>query len=210
MSHKQDSELGTTQSGFWACGSDHCLKRWNWGTDGRFQLFIVGNPNDFSDNLCSYMGDGYENDQIKQELAVLKGSRLLQQIGTQPINTRTILRALEVLGERSERQLMQRLNTVMVTAGNAEKKFGTPLFCESPTLSIPTQGKKYQALYVDGDIPMLKIKELQAIIASCAAFMDYKNAVGSGPAFQKALQSITSRVESLAIQDIVKTTLSKM
>ena len=105
---------------------------------------------------------------------------------------------------------MKRFPTVVVTAADAETKFGTPLFCESPTLSIPTRGKKYQALHVDGDIPMLTIKELQSIIDTCAAFMDYKNSVGSGPAFQKALQSITSRAESLELQDLVRTTLSRM
>jgi hypothetical protein len=173
-------------------------------------LIIVGDPENFQKNLCSYMGDGYENEEIKQELAVLKGSAILEQIGSQPINLNTILRALEVLGERAERQLMKRFETLVVTAGDVQGKYGTPLFCESPVLSIATQGKKYQAIKVDnGAIPMLKIKELQSIIDTCAAFMDVKNAEGKGKAFKKALQNITSRLESTHVQDIVRETLSK-
>ena len=201
-----DSEVGSEQGGFWACGP--CLKKWSWKGDGKYQLIIVGDPEDLQNNLCSYMGEGYESDEIKQELAVLKASSLLEQIGDQPINTGTILRALEVLGERSERQLMMRFDTVVVTAGDAEAKFKTPLFCESATLSIATAGKKYRAIKVDGALPMLTVTELRSIIDTCAAFMDVKNAQGKGPAFKKALQNITSRLESTHIQDIVKDTLT--
>ena len=153
------------------------------------------------------MGEGYESDEIKQELAVLKASAVLEEIGDQPINTNTILRALEVLGDRAERHLMKRFATVVVTAGDAQAKFKTPLFCESATLSIATQGKKYQAIKVDGALPMLTVPELRSIIDTCAAFMDVKNAQGKGPAFKKALQNITSRLQSTHIQEIVKDTL---
>ena len=125
-----DSALGSQQSGFWACGP--CLKRWTWGADGRYQMIIVCDPENFENNLCAYLGDAYIDDQIKQELAVLKGSAVLEQIGSQPINTNTILRALEVLGERAERQLMKRFATEMVTAAPIKTKFATPLFCEDP------------------------------------------------------------------------------
>ena len=203
-----DNERGSEEGGFWACGP--CMRRWSWGKDGKYQLMIVGDPDNLDDNMCSYMGVGYKDKEIMQELAVLKGSAVVEQIGSQPINTNTILRALEVLGERAERQLMKRFETVVVTAGDAEAKFGTPLFCESPVLSIATQGKKYQAIKVDrGAIPMLKIEELQLIIDTCAAFMDVKNAEGKGKAFRKALQNITSRLESTHMQDIVRETLSK-
>ena len=60
---------------------------------------------------------------------------------------------------------------------------------------------------MDGSIPMLTIKELQSIIDTCAAFMDLENAKGKGPAFRKALQKITSRLESTHLQDIVQEAL---
>ena len=57
---------------------------------------------------------------------------------------------------------------------------------------------RYPAIKVDdaGSIPMLNIAELRMIIDTCAAFMDVANAQGKGPAFRKAPQNITSRLES--------------
>ena len=69
---------------------------------------------------------------------------------------------------------MRRFDTVVVTAGDAEAKFKTKLFCESATLSIATAGKKYRAIKVDGALPMLTVTELRSIIDTCAAFMDVK------------------------------------
>ena len=105
---------------------------------------------------------------------------------------------------------MKRFATEMVTAAPIKTKFATPLFCEDPIFSIPTEGKRYHAIKVDhaGSIPMLNIAELRMIIDTCAAFMDVANAQGEGPAFRKALQNITSRLESTYLQDIVRTALS--
>ena len=136
---KLDSGLGRMQRRFWVCG--HCLRKWSWASDGPYQLIIFGDPQNLDNNLCCYMGEGCENDDIRYEFAVLKGSAVKDQIGTQPINTNTILRALELLGARAERQLMKRFKTVTITAGDVEAKYGTPLFCENPILSIPNQGK---------------------------------------------------------------------
>ena len=104
---------------------------------------------------------------------------------------------------------MKRFKTQTVTAGDAQDKFGTRFFCENPILSISTPGNKYQAIKVehDGSIPMLTLKELQSIIDTCAAFMDIQNAQGQGPAFRKALQRITSRLESTHLQEIVQEAL---
>ena len=71
--------------------------------------------------------------------------------------------------------------------------------------------QNYTSHTTRGDaIPMLMLFELQSIIDTRAAFMDVENAQGEGPAFRKALQNITSRLESTHVQDIVKTALSRM
>ena len=166
---------------------------------------IIGDPDNMDNNFCAYIGEAYQDDEIKQEISVLKGSQVVEQIKGQPININTILRAMEILADKGEKQLMKRFPTVTVTAGDPTPKFGTPLFCESPILSIANPGKKYQAIQVEkGAAPELTVEELRAIIDTCAAFMDVKSAIGKGPAFRRALQRITSRLEETHVNDIVQ------
>ena len=129
---------------------------------------IIGDPDNMDNNFCAYIGDAYLDEEIKQEILVLKGSQILEMIKGQPININTILRAVEILAEEGEKQLMVRFPTVTVTAGDPTPKFGTPLFCESPILSIANPGKKYQAIQEQKDaIPVLTIEEMRSILADC-------------------------------------------
>ena len=203
-----DNERGSEEGGFWACGYGPCMKRWSWGKDGKYQLMIVGDPDNLDANMCSYMGLGYKDKQIMQELAVLKGSAVLEVIGKQTVTTKTILRALEVLAARAEKKLMKRFPTVVVEAGDVEKKYGTRLFCENPILSIANKGKTYRCIKVEkGAIPELTVNELRSIIDTCAAFMDIEHAVGKGKAFKKAVKNLTERMKAAHVQDIVSVAL---
>ena len=172
---------------------------------------IIGDPENMDNNFCAYIGAAYLDEEIKQEISVLKGAQVLEEIKGQPININTILRAVEILAEEGEKQLMKRFPTVTVTAGDPTPKFGTPLFCESPILSIANPGKKYQAIQVQKDaVPELTVEEMRSIIDTCAAFMDVKNAIGNGPAFRKALQRITSRLEETHVNDIVQLAIANL
>ena len=160
------------------------------------------------------MGGGHDaafEEQVKQELLILKGSQLVEAIGDQPVSSETILRAIHYLNMKGEKELMKRVKTITVEAADPKHKFKTQLFCEDSRLSLSVPGFRYQALDLDDTtIPILTRDDLQSVIDVAASFMDFsKFDPGSkGPALRKAFQAMQIRKEAPAIKDAVRGALS--
>ena len=179
---------------------------------GAFQIFIICDPNDWSNNVACYVGQHEPEfeEQVRQELLLLKGAQILEAIGTQPVSTATFIHAVHVLNRQAHKALVERIKRTTVVAADPHSQFASPLFCEDSRLSLPGPGVRFDVLkFEDPHIPTLTQTELRGVIDVAASFMDFskQESDGKSPAFMKALQMLTSRMTSVNNQEVVRKAL---
>ncbi len=216
--NNEEGEDGTFEGpkSFWACAV--CLGRFKYGESGPFRLFSLPLPEAKEGFYLAYWGNHDEsaNAKLSQQMMILKGATLYEEMRGKKITFDTVLQAVDILAERAEIELAHRLgDRVSWVTSQPVGKFSTKLYCEDQRLSLPFAGKRFQVFSTKkdpeadlDDIPMLTTDRLQTILDTCAAFFDLSTYDAKGPSDRKMIWNITERVKNLKIVDEVLKTIA--
>ena len=161
--------------------------------------------------MLAYWGNHTESENAKfsQYLTILKGSALFKEVDGKEITYAHLLSALEGLSNRNELSMIKRLGKEVVVYKDSVdvSKFGTPIYCENHTLSLPRPGTRFAVFDVDlykADIPSFTTEELTLLCDLCSTFVDLSSYKANGPSDRKMIMNIENRVSELNVGKIAQ------
>ena len=187
----------------WHCAA--CADKWTHKTDSSFRLMVTGCKEDeggkafvaFVGNTVARRDSDSESLSLERQINVLKGCRLLKEIGDKPVTKELVLQAIGKLNIDCEMALGTMVDIVHIQAADHKdsKYWARQLYCEDQRLSIPHAGAPFLALAVDKKkTPTLTPELLQMWLDFCASFVDLDNFQPQGPAERKAKKSMQEQV----------------
>ena len=104
-----------------------------------------------------------------------------------------------MLNTRAAQPFLKHPDRIMITAKNPNPKFGTPMYCEDPRLSIQHPGTTYAALSVAKNAPSsMSIDDMRNILAVAGAFCNLEAySPPTTPAAKRAFGVFTDRVAKM-------------
>ena len=120
-----------------------------------------------------------------------------------------LLSALESLSNRNELSMIKRLGKEVVVYKDSVdvSKYGTSIYCEDPTMSLPRPGTRFAVFDVDlykKEIPSLTTEEFFTLCDLCSTFFDLSSYKANGPSDRKMIKNIEIRVSELGLGNIVQ------
>ena len=198
-----------SQGGTWTGGSwvlPCCNGTWRWGTDSKFRLVTIGDPTGSpNDTWVGYIGGSQLLDpewkQLEQEIKLLNGLVMTNQIRTQAITNKLLLQAIADLNTRAAQPFLIHPSKIKVTAKNPRAKYGTQIYCEDSMLSIESPEVVYDALSVpEGTTPLLSIDNLKNVLAVAGSVCNLEAYCPTKPATRKAYRVFKNRVAKMTNQ----------
>ena len=112
--------------------------------------------------------ESYQDTEFEQQLKILKGSKLVEELHGKEISYETVMQAVEAISDRAEIYMLKYYKDVIKwyeSVGLVRDKSSTEIYCEDERLSLFSAGVRFQAVDVrafENEIPLFNSDQLRA------------------------------------------------